>query len=851
MLKALFYSGILPLIVATNSSQLEITPLWDTTQNYTGSCIINDDDTNDTINFYGSVFETCHLQVATHSEFDTQVGVHITGNVPEESFFYIERKGALSTINCWNRYVVVGGQLNESCGVIFTHNSFQLTLQGTANISMTVVPKAEPPATAMTASSATCPENENPLHPKAEPTTSACPRWIRGYNEITTCTWFKPVPGICALNFNPSHCNTTVGFKEVIFTCLESNNIPNRKVLIFYPDGMIALDLTDKKIDKLTSKAFIGLESLQRLHLRYNRLKTLPSGVFSSLSNLGFLDLSNNKLYELDVGIFESLKNLRLLFLNNNNLTRLPNQLFNGITGLVRLFLYGNQISTLQTNQFKSLSWLNVLLLRDNSIETLHSYSLSGLRSLEILVLSNNQIAQLEPEIFKDLVSLKTMYVPSNQLTELNNDIFATNLQLVTIDLSSNKLKEIPDIHHLTHLNYLDLIDNPLIDVNKAMLSSLSLPSYVAASQHEICQCFVPPNVTCSAADDRSPYLSCDRLLSDKMLASIMWVIGLTALGGNLFVLIWRRKSKPSQKNKIQDLLLNNLAISDLLMGVYMLIIACADVYFGAEFPMRSEKWRTGVTCRVAGALSILSSEASVFFVTIISIDRLICIKYPHASRALRNQLSHVAVVLLWLIALALGIIPSALSGINFKFYDNSHVCIGLPLALTQLYSSVEIKKEICPEGDGSGSCYTIPHLTTETGPLVSGMYFSSAVFLGLNCLCYIVVLGCYVEVVRVVYKSSKRAGLNKEMREQMRLTFKVAAIVITDFACWFPVILLGILVQSGVLNLPPSVYAWSVTFVLPINSAINPYLYTIAAIISNHRKRKIGDSSTASQNSS
>ena len=32
--------------------------------------------------------------------------------------------------------------------------------------------------------------------------------------------------------------------------------------------------------------------------------------------------------------------------------------------------------------------------------------------------------------------------------------------------------------------------------------------------------------------------------------------------------------------------------------------------------------------------------------------------------------------------------------------------------------------------------------------------------------------------------------------------------------------------------------FAWCVTFVLPINSAINPYLYTIAAIINNRLKR-------------
>ena len=112
-------------------------------------------------------------------------------------------------------------------------------------------------------------------------------------------------------------------------------------------------------------------------------------------------------------------------------------------------------------------------------------------------------------------------------------------------------------------------------------------------------------------------------------------------------------------------------------------------------------------------------------------------------------------------------------------------------------------------------------------------MIFAYVMFLGLNFLCYLIVLACYVEIIRTVFKC---AGLNPEMKEQIRMTAKVAAIVLTDFACWFPIIIMGILVQAGVLTLPAHVFAWCVTFVLPINSAINPYLYTISAIISNRR---------------
>jgi hypothetical protein len=42
-----------------------------------------------------------------------------------------------------------------------------------------------------------------------------------------------------------------------------------------------------------------------------------------------------------------------------------------------------------------------------------------------------------------------------------------------------------------------------------------------------------------------------------------------------------------------------------------------------------------------------------------------------------------------------------------------------------------------------------------------------------------------------------------------------------------------GFLAMSGV-EIPGDVYAWSIVFILPINSAINPILYTISNLKSS-----------------
>ena len=275
--------------------------------------------------------------------------------------------------------------------------------------------------------------------------------------------------------------------------------------------------------------------------------------------------------------------------------------------------------------------------------------------------------------------------------------------------------------------------------------------------------------------------------------------------------------------------------MSDLLMGLYMLLIASADIYFGESFPMQAESWRSGITCKIAGTISIASSEASVFFLTLISIDRYINIKYPYSDRKLGKKSS---VTILWCMSLVLGIVPSSFGGnsTHTAFYDNSHVCIGLPLALVKAHSRT-INKEL----SFLRGRFWYEKQTVESEYLgeKSGMYFSSAMFLGFNCICFLIILLCYIAVVRDVMKSSNvRVGINNKVKEEIRLTVNVSVLILTDFICLFPIIILGILVQVKVLTLPPSVFAWCVTFILPINSAINPYLYTIAYAISSYRKQ-------------
>ena len=66
-------------------------------------------------------------------------------------------------------------------------------------------------------------------------------------------------------------------------------------------------------------------------------------------------------------------------------------------------------------------------------------------------------------------------------------------------------------------------------------------------------------------------------------------------------------------------------------------------------------------------------------------------------------------------------------------------------------------------------------------------------------------------------------------------MAIKMGAIALTDLMCWLPIVIIGILGQTGVKELDPVVFPWITAFALPINSVINPFLYTTVDFMSHH----------------
>ena len=71
---------------------------------------------------------------------------------------------------------------------------------------------------------------------------------------------------------------------------------------------------------------------------------------------------------------------------------------------------------------------------------------------------------------------------------------------------------------------------------------------------------------------------------------------------------------------------------------------------------------------------------------------------------------------------------------------------------------------------------------------------------------------------------------------KDMTVARRLLTVVISDFVCWFPIGVLGLLSSAG-YPISGEVNTAVAIFVLPLNSALNPFLYTFNTLVEMRRK--------------
>ncbi|XP_063432567.1 G-protein coupled receptor GRL101-like isoform X1 [Mytilus trossulus] len=508
----------------------------------------------------------------------------------------------------------------------------------------------------------------------------------------------------------------------------------------------------------------LGLEDLpEYLTLERNLIKFVLAGnrigmtfnadTFFDLDRLSYLDMSNNLITELPDGVFQNLFRLVTLNLKDNQIRRLGNGSFSGLTSIRALYLSGNGIEEIYPSAFVGLSQLQTLDLSHQRLVTLQSGTFLGLRSLFSLDLSYNTIQIIQGGGLNGLLKLLTLDISNNEIMMIESNAF----------------------HGLPNLRTLHTDEFPYC-------------------------CMVKTVENCYPKPDE--FSSCEDLMSNFVLRTSIWILGSLACFGNLLVIGWRIKD--FKNGKVHSFLIANLAIGDFFMGVYLMIIAVVDTYYRGNYYIYDRYWRESVMCKFAGFISTLSSELSVLTLTVITLDRLVCIIFPLKLKRLGMKEALIVMPSLWVLVVFLSACP--LMGIEYfeNFYGRSGVCLAF-------------------------------HITPDH---VGGWEYSVFVFLVLNFVSFLLIFLSYLWMFFVAKKTTTAVRKSKALSDKS-MAKRMTLIVMTDFMCWVPIILLGFASLGGA-HVPQQVYAWIAVFVLPLNSAINPVLYTIstATFLGNVRKR-------------
>ncbi|XP_053408268.1 G-protein coupled receptor GRL101-like [Mercenaria mercenaria] len=484
-----------------------------------------------------------------------------------------------------------------------------------------------------------------------------------------------------------------------------------------------------------------------------------------NLISLVRLNLSHCDIDNISPFAFHNVRHLLTLDLSFNVIKVLRKSTFEVLTHLTELNMMGNlELTIIESNAFRGLKRIQNLDLAGGKFRRVSANTFSGL-TLEYLDLSDGSIEQIEPLAFKD-ISVTTIRFDNNNIKSFHQDMFNGVLNLKKLRTPAYKF-------------------------------CCVRPSYM---KEEDCY------------PTKDEFSSCEDLMRLSALQTMLWFIGLTAFFGNLLSIMYRLIYDRERLRIGFGIFVTNLAAADFLMSVYLIIIAVADAAFRNRYIFVDDYWRSSAWCKLAGVLSTVSSEASILFICLITIDRLIVVKYPLGQLRVDKMKACVLAAFAWVLSIAVAIIPVVyVSYFQDKFYSKSGVCIALPL-------------------------------TRDRPP---GWMYSVAIFVGLNFATFLLVaFGQWLIFSEIKAAKNKSAVMMKRRQKDLKIARNLLLVVATDFLCWFPIGVMGMMALRGHV-ISGDVYAWSAVFLLPINSALNPVLYTVTAILGRKKFAPSSDEQT------
>ncbi|KAL1436175.1 hypothetical protein MTO96_010912 [Rhipicephalus appendiculatus] len=547
------------------------------------------------------------------------------------------------------------------------------------------------------------------------------------------------------------------------------------------------LDEDREKRSKKCDWVYPGCRCWERsFYCEHTGLTELPATVPTDAIDL---DLSGNVFTTLRTNDFPVMLYLETLSLSSSKVEELSEKVFENLPSLKEVYLTGNDIVWLRDHTFEGSKELENLWLDENSIETLPPDTFAPLKNLEILSLTKNKLSRLSHPCFSGLSMLLTLNLAYNKIRILETPFLGLD-ELLNIDLEGNLLDFVPTetFKPLKKLQSLNIKKNVLRGCSPQVFAHLHNLTHIYFSEFSMCSMALHVRV-CEPRGDGISSLA--HLLDNVVLRVAAWIVAIIACAGNLLVLVGRVMFR--EHNEVHSFYIKNLALADLLMGVYLLVIAAHDVRFRGEYIRHDYRWRHSWGCSASGLISTVSSEASVFTLTVITVDRFISILYPLSIKKRTLRSATCCMICVWLTTFIMAAVPMLWPDYYGQdFYGSNGVC--LPLHIHD--------------------------------PGTKGWEYSAFVFCTVNTIAFSFIAYAYLSMF-VTIKHSKVGLRSTQQLHDRAIAKRFAFIVGTDFMCWMPIVIIKIIAIAGI-PIDETLYAWVAVFLLPVNTALNPVLYTL-----------------------
>eukprot|EP00116_Pleurobrachia_bachei_P001159 sb/3461421/ len=366
-------------------------------------------------------------------------------------------------------------------------------------------------------------------------------------------------------------------------------------------------------------------------------------------------------------------------------------------------------------------------------------------------------------------------------------------------------------------------------------------------------------------------------ILQGYHLKTSAFVLGSLAIGLNLWTLgkvFLELQTVESQVCLENRLLVATISVGDLLTGVYLLAIAFFDALQG-NYCERQNYWLASRTCDILAIVNTTGSAVSVIAMTVLSMFRVRGVRAglhrANSGISLKNPLTLSCCIVI--VSVVFALFPVILLREFEDVFGNGQIWdedlrffIGKidkaeHLEVIEAYYGRILRNSAVQSWDKIISLirgmYTDDYGNLRDLNSLIGFYGNEGVCLFkffvlpddpqftfsltyqlFNIVCLAVICSCYIYIEGSSRRSLANLGrgmeqerrlnpaLQARIKRQQKIQRKVSMIIVTDFICWLPLLIVSFCHMAEVVDATPYYGIFSV-IILPINSSINPLLYS------------------------